>query len=66
MNNSTEKPRLKNWDSAADHCGVKVGYFRNQTKAGRGPRYLQPSPKVILFREQDLDDWMASWKVVSK
>jgi hypothetical protein len=63
MNNSLAKPRLKDWKAAADHCGVKVGYLRNQTKAGHGPRYLQPSPKVILFHEQDLNDWMAGWKV---
>jgi hypothetical protein len=66
MNTNMEKPQLKKWKAAADHCGVNEGWFRNQTKAGNGPKYLQPSPKVILFRDQDLNDWMASWKVVSK
>ena len=66
MDNSIGRPRLKGWKAAAEHCGVGMAWFRNQTKAGRGPMYLQPSTKTILFREQDLNDWMASWKVVSK
>ena len=35
-----EKPQLKKWKAAADHCGVPEGWFRNQTKAGNGPKYL--------------------------
>jgi hypothetical protein len=57
--------RMK-WKAAAQHCNVPEPWFRNQVKVGNGPKYLQPSPRLIMFREQDLNDWMASWKVVSK
>lgn len=55
---------LLNWKTAADRLGVKVPWLRNQTKRGTGPTYLQPSPKTILFRDEDLDRWKASWKTV--
>ena len=46
--------------------GVKEGWFRSQVKQGNGPTYLKPSPKTILFRDEDLDRWKASWKVVTR
>ena len=58
--------KLKTWKDAAQHCGVPERYLRNQTKAGNGPKYLQPSTRTILFRTQDLDEWVASWKVVGR
>ena len=61
-----ERLKWKNWRDAARHCGVSETWLRNQTKNGNGPKYLQPSPRTILFRPRDLDDWMAGWKVVSK
>jgi hypothetical protein len=55
---------LRDWKGAAERLGVKSSWLRNQTKQGTGPTYLQPSPKTILFRDEDLDRWRASWKVV--
>jgi hypothetical protein len=45
---------------------VKEGWFRSQVKQGNGPTYLKPSPKTILFRDEDLDRWKAGWKVVTR
>ena len=58
--------KLMTWKDAAQHCGVPERYLRNQTRAGNGPKYLQPSTRTILFRTQDLDAWVASWKVVGR
>jgi hypothetical protein len=59
-----EHKTMLNWKSAAERCGVTETWLRNQTKAGNGPRYLQPSRKTILFRPADLDEWVAGWKRV--
>jgi hypothetical protein len=61
-----DKPKLKGWQEAADRLGVSVGWLKSQTKHGQGPTYLQPSPKTILFRDDDLDAWKAAWKVVRR
>ena len=57
---------LRNWKGAAERLGVKEGWFRSQVKQGNGPTYLKPSPKTILFRDEDLDRWKASWKTVEQ
>jgi predicted DNA-binding transcriptional regulator AlpA len=57
------KTQLRDWQGAADHLGVRVSWLRSQIKQKRGPQYLKPSPKSILFREEDLDAWKATWKV---
>lgn len=25
---------------------------------GKGPKFLKPSPRVVLYRKKDLDDWL--------
>ena len=57
---------LRDWKGASQRLGVKEGRFRSQAKQGNGPTYLKPSPKTILFRDEDLDRWKASWKVVTR
>lgn len=27
---------------------------------GKGPKFLKPSPRVVLYRKRDLDEWLAS------
>ena len=49
---------------AAEYLGISPTYLSNQMKLGTGPTYLKPSPKTVLFRQQDLDDWKASWQIV--
>jgi len=57
---------LRDWKGAAERLGVKTGWLRSQCKQGNGPTYLKPSPKTILFRDEDLDRWKAGWKVVTR
>jgi hypothetical protein len=51
------------WDyiEAASYCGLPLNYFRNIVKGGTGPNYVKPTPRKILFRQQDLDGWVATW-----
>jgi predicted DNA-binding transcriptional regulator AlpA len=55
---------LRDWGEAATYCGLNHKYFVNLVKEGRGPVYVKPSQRTVLFRQQDLDAWMASWLVV--
>jgi excisionase family DNA binding protein len=48
---------------AAEYTGTPANYLLNQAKMGH-LSYIQPSPKRIMFDRDDLDAWMASWKVV--
>jgi hypothetical protein len=58
------RPQLYDKQRAASYCGLSARYFRNQVREGRGPTFLKPSARTILFRQSDLDDWMASWQIV--
>lgn len=49
---------------AAEYLGISDKYLRNQLKLGTGPTYLKPSAHTVLFRQQDLDDWKASWQII--
>ena len=58
--------RLRNYKTAAQYCGLAEDYFLNQHPAGRGPEYIKPSPRRVFFSTRALDNWMESWKVVSR
>jgi predicted DNA-binding transcriptional regulator AlpA len=60
----TGKDTLLDRQQAAEYCYLPDDKFKNQMKSGCGPRYIKISAHVILFRKEDLDQWMASWHVV--
>jgi hypothetical protein len=47
---------------AAIYLGVDVEDLRSAVRHHRGPAYVKPTPRKILFSSADLDDWRASWK----
>ena len=49
--------------SAAAYLGIDLKFLANQIKTGAGPTYIRPSPKIMLFRRNDLDAWRNSWQV---
>jgi hypothetical protein len=57
---------LWTYTKSAEYCGLPETYFRNQVKHGSGPTYLQPSPKRVFFRKEDLDEWVATWKQLTR
>ena len=58
--------RLRNYNTASQYCGLEEDYFRNQHREGRGPEYIKPSPRRVFFTTRALDNWMATWKVVTR
>ena len=57
---------LLTYEDAAAYCGLATRYFITQHKEGRGPTYVKPSERRVFFTKGALDNWMASWKVVSR
>jgi excisionase family DNA binding protein len=49
---------------AAEYTGTSPDYLRNQAKQGH-LAYVQTSPKKILYRKIDLDEWMKTWRIVA-
>ena len=38
--------------------GTSRGYWAQLRYTGKGPRFFKPSPKVVLYDEKDVDDWI--------
>jgi hypothetical protein len=49
-------------DKAAAYSCVPEAYLMRQIRQGTGPAYFMPSAKKIMFRQQDLDEWIATWE----
>jgi hypothetical protein len=49
---------------AAAHLGIPVAILAGQCKLGTGPTFIRPSPRKLMFRRKDLDNWRATWKTV--
>ena len=45
---------------AAKLVGIPYGTFRRMVKNGRAPAGLQPMPRVIRFRVEELRAWVAA------
>ncbi|MCH9276409.1 hypothetical protein JS533_009040 [Bifidobacterium amazonense] len=39
---------------------MSVGQLGQLRYIGRGPKFIKPSPKTVLYRKGDVDDWLAS------
>ncbi|MBI2407500.1 MAG: helix-turn-helix domain-containing protein [Gemmatimonadetes bacterium] len=44
---------------AAHHLGLRVQTLANWRKAGVGPRSYRPAPRVVRYRRDELDAWVA-------
>jgi hypothetical protein len=52
---------LIGYQKAAEHCGLRDGYFRWLCKSGNGPDSIRPSPKRVFFQRDAIDAWMKTW-----
>jgi hypothetical protein len=43
---------------AAAYLQMKPGALANLRYAGRGPKYLAPSPKIIFYKRTWIDEWL--------
>ena len=55
---------LYDWDGAAAYTHVSVKRLKTCHRTGCGPSYIKPSPRILMFRQRDLDDWVNSWERV--
>ena len=49
---------------AADFCGLTSQYLRNLRKTKQGPTFIRPSPHTTMYRQSDLESWIAAWMTV--
>ena len=43
---------------AADYARLTTGQLAQLRYLGRGPVYLNPTPRRILYRRSDIDTWL--------
>lgn len=63
MENREERPAASAgiWMSpaqAADYLGLSVPHLATLRYEHRGPKYFNPSGRIIKYRREDLDKWM--------
>ena len=57
---STAKNAVLRLPTACTAAGVSLSTLRRLIRAGRGPRVIQLSDRLIGIRRIDLDDWLTS------
>jgi len=50
--------QLLNRKEAAQYVHRSPGALAQMAYLGHGPKYLRPTPKSVLYRRSDLDDWL--------
>lgn len=58
-------PYLTPDQAAAYIPGATKGYLAQLRFTGRGPRFLKPSPKKVLYIESDIIEWLESTAQIS-
>jgi hypothetical protein len=38
--------------------GTTKGYWAQLRYTGKGPRFFKPSPRVVVYQEEDVDLWL--------
>lgn len=56
------RPATVVWLSPADVAarvpGVTVANLQELRKKGLGPRYHKPTPKIVVYSQTDIDEWV--------
>jgi hypothetical protein len=55
---------ILNEEEAAHYLCLAPTYLRSLRRTKKGPRYVKPSVRVILYHVTDLDVWKASWQTI--
>lgn len=50
--------QLLNTHEASEYSHVSVTNLAQLRYQGSGPKYLKPTPRVVLYRREDLDAWL--------
>ncbi|WP_225733308.1 helix-turn-helix transcriptional regulator [Pseudoclavibacter sp. CFCC 14310] len=43
---------------ASEYTRLSVANLAQMRYLGKGPKYLKPTPRVVLYRRADLDAWL--------
>jgi hypothetical protein len=53
MNESLMKP-----PAASEYTGISIANLAQLRYLGKGPAFLKPTPRTVLYRKADLDAWL--------
>lgn len=45
-------------DEASIYANIPRGTLRNRRYRGLPPKFLKPTPNLVLYRQSDLDSWL--------
>ena len=45
---------------AAEYIPMQRGQLAQLRYTGKGPRFFKPTPRTVLYRKKDIDDWLAA------
>lgn len=43
---------------AAAYIPMGIQHLAQLRYTGKGPKYLKPTPRTVLYRKADIDDWL--------
>ena len=43
---------------AAAYIPMGIQHLAQLRYTGKGPKYLKPTPRTVLYRKKDIDDWL--------
>ena len=47
-------------DAAADYVGLSASTMAKMRLRGNGPAYSKAGPRIVVYRQEDLDSWLGS------
>ncbi len=56
---------LMNTDQFAEYVGIKPNTAYHWRARGVGPKYIKPTERTLLYRRDDVDEWLASRELTS-
>lgn len=55
---TTANPDLLTPAEAEAYTRIPKPHLAQLRYTGKGPKFLKPSPRVVLYRRADLDEWL--------
>lgn len=43
-----------------EHYGLKPNHLAQLRYQKKGPRYIQATPRTVLYRQSDIEDWLTA------
>lgn len=59
------KTELMNTDQFAEYVGIKPNTAYHWRARGVGPKYIKPTQRTLVYRRDDVDEWLASRELTS-